>query len=178
MKAWTAQILQLLLEDQRWMATLATSCLTARQTGHTHKGNKQLMTMSRSQRRSASRGIGLHRLPLEWEHIKSLMLRTQLTSVPVPTEPFREVVCQYTDTQCTTQKQTNLTNSLLQNIAIFNEHNSTKLEEWLMDIETADLISESWAKLTKAKRINTHTSHGSYQFWENMGWNQGFTYTV
>ena len=71
---------------------------------------------------------------------------------PVPTEPFGEVICQYTDTLCTTQKQTNLSNSLLQDIAIFNEYDSTKLEDWLMDIETAaDLTSESQAKLSKAK---------------------------
>ena len=69
-----------------------------------------------------------------------------------PTEPFREVIWQYTDTVCTTQKQSNLTNSLLQDIAVFNEHDSTKLEEWLMDIDTAaDLTSESRAKLTKVK---------------------------
>ena len=41
-------------------------------------------------------------------------------------------------------KQTRLTNSLLPDIAIFNQHDSTKLEEWLMDIETAaDLTNES-----------------------------------
>ena len=39
-----------------------------------------------------------------------------------------------------------------QEIAIFNEHNSTRLEEWLTDIEkAADLTSESQAKLAKAK---------------------------
>ena len=49
-------------------------------------------------------------------------------------------------------KQTNLTNSVLQDIAIFNGHDSTTLEEWLMDIETAaDLTSESQARLTKGK---------------------------
>ena len=49
------------------------------------------------------------------------------------------------------QKQTNLTNSLLQDIAVFNECNSTKLEEWLTDIETAgDFTTESQAKLAKA----------------------------
>ena len=38
----------------------------------------------------------------------------------------------------------NLTNSLLQDIAVFNEYDLTKLEEWLTDIETAaDLINES-----------------------------------
>ena len=51
---------------------------------------------------------------------------------------------QYTDTLCTAQKQTNLMNSLLQDIAIFSENDSTKLEEWLTDIEmAADLTSES-----------------------------------
>ena len=50
------------------------------------------------------------------------------------------------------QKQTNLTNSLLQDITVFNEHDSTKLEEWLIDIKTAvDLTNESQAKLAKAK---------------------------
>ena len=97
----------------------------------------------------------------------SLILRVQLTSTPAPTEPLREVICQYTDTLCTTQKQINLTNSLLQAIAVF------KLKEWLTDLETAaDFTNESQAKI---KRINTHVSHGSYQFWENMRWNQGFT---
>ena len=44
---------------------------------------------------------------------------------------------------CTTQKQS-ITNSLLQDIAIFNEHDSTKLGEWLTDVKTAaDLTSES-----------------------------------
>ena len=63
-----------------------------------------------------------------------------------------KVVCQYTDTLCTIQKQTNLTNSLLQGITIFNEHGSTKLEVWLMDTETAaDLTSESRTKLAKAR---------------------------
>ena len=52
---------------------------------------------------------------------------------------------------CTTQKQMNLTNSLLQDIAVFNEYDSMKLEEWLTDIETAaDLTNERWAKLSKA----------------------------
>ena len=92
------------------------------------------------------------------DHIKwklqnfSLMLRVQPTSTPVPTEPCVEVICQYTDILCTTQKQTNLTNSLLQDTAIFNAHHPTNLEEWLMDLETAtDLTNEHHAKLSKAK---------------------------
>ena len=47
-----------------------------------------------------------------------------------------------------TQKQINLINSLLQDIAVFNEYDCTKLEDWLTDIEMAvDLTNESWAKL-------------------------------
>ena len=63
------------------------------------------------------------------------------------------------DTLCTTQKQIKLTNSLLQDIAVFNEYDSTKLEDWLRDLETAaDLTNESEAKLAKAKsRRLTHT---------------------
>ena len=67
---------------------------------------------------------------------------------PTQTEPFGEVICQYTKALCTTEKQTNLTDSLLQDITVFNEYDSTKLEDWLMDIGTAaDLTSESLAKL-------------------------------
>ena len=53
---------------------------------------------------------------------------------------------------CTIQKQTNLTNSLLQDIAVFNEYDSIKLEDWQMDIESAaDLTNESQTKLAKVK---------------------------
>ena len=81
----------------------------------------------------------------------SLVLQPQLSPTLTPTEPFREVICQYTNTLCTTQK-TNLTNFLLQDISVFNESNSTKLEDWLTDIERAvHLTNESWAILAKAK---------------------------
>ena len=65
----------------------------------------------------------------------------------------------YTNTLWATQKQSNLTNSLLEDKADLNEHDSTKLEEWLTDIETAaDLTNESIAKLAKVKsRGLTHT---------------------
>ena len=54
-------------------------------------------------------------------------------------------------TMCYTKQKT-LTYFLLQDIAIFNEGDSTKLEEWLTALETAaDLTSESWTKLAKAK---------------------------
>ena len=80
----------------------------------------------------------------------SLALQLQPSSIPTPDEPFGEAIHQYNDKMCTIQKQMNLTNSLLQDIAVFNEYNLTKLEEWLMDIETAaDLTNEVKLTLTK-----------------------------
>ena len=56
------------------------------------------------------------------------------------------------NTLCSAEKQTNLTNSLLQDISVFNGHDATQLEDWLVDIETAaDLTVESRTKLTQAK---------------------------
>ena len=87
------------------------------------------------------------------EHeLQNLSIALHPPPPPTPTEPFREVIQQYTNTLCITQKQTNLTNSLLQDIAVFNEHKSTKLEEWLTDIETAaDLTNKNSANLSKTK---------------------------
>ena len=71
---------------------------------------------------------------------------------PAPAEPFGEVLCQYTETLFSMQKQSNLTNSLMPDIPVFNEPDSTKLEDWLIDIETAaDLTSGSRARLAKVK---------------------------
>ena len=60
---------------------------------------------------------------------------------------------------CSAKKQTNLTTSLLQDIPVFNGHDSTHLEDWLIDIETAaDLTNESRTKLAHAKSTGlTHT---------------------
>ena len=65
----------------------------------------------------------------------------------------------YTNTLCSAQKQTNLTNFLLQDISVFNGHDTTQLEDWLLDIETAaDLTAESRTKLAQAKSKGlTHT---------------------
>ena len=53
---------------------------------------------------------------------------------------------------CSAQKQTNLTKPLLHDIPVFNGHDTTHLEDWLVDIETAaDLIAESRTKPTQAK---------------------------
>ena len=52
-----------------------------------------------------------------------------------PTEPLGEVIRHYTNTLCSAQKQTNLTTSLLQDIPVFNEHDTAHLEDWLVDTE-------------------------------------------
>ena len=71
---------------------------------------------------------------------------------PAPTEPLGEMIRNYMNTLCSAQKQTNLTNSLLQDISVVNGHNAIQLEDWLVDIETAaDLTAESRTKLAQAK---------------------------
>ena len=69
-----------------------------------------------------------------------------------PTEPLDDILKQYMDTLCSAQKQTNFTNTLLQDIPNFNSNDSTQLEDWLVDIETtANLSAESRTKLAQAK---------------------------
>ena len=56
------------------------------------------------------------------------------------------------NTLCSTQNQTSLTNSLLQDMSVFNGHDTIQLDDWLVDIETAaDLTVENRTKLAQAK---------------------------
>ena len=69
-----------------------------------------------------------------------------------PSEPIEEVLDKYTDTLCTAQKKTSLESSLLQDIPTFNGQDSSQLEDWLTDIETAsELTGESRTKLAQTK---------------------------
>ena len=53
---------------------------------------------------------------------------------------------------CTAQKKTSLESSLLQDIPTLNGQDSSQLEDWLTDIETAsELMGESRTKLAQAK---------------------------
>ena len=63
------------------------------------------------------------------------------------------------DTLCSARKQKNFTNTLIQDITIFNGNDATQLEDWLVDIEiAADLSAESRTKLAQTKsRGLTHT---------------------
>ena len=51
--------------------------------------------------------------------------------------PIENVLDRYTETLCPAQKKTSLESSLLQDIPILNGQDSSQLEDWLMDIETA-----------------------------------------
>ena len=65
----------------------------------------------------------------------------------------------YTDTLCTRRRESNLTTAMLQDISTFDGQDSSKLEDWFMDIETtADVLTESHTCLTEAKSHGlTHT---------------------
>ena len=53
---------------------------------------------------------------------------------------------------CNAQKKTSLESSLLQDIPTLNGNDSSQLEDWLTDIETAsELMGESRTKLAQAK---------------------------
>ena len=69
------------------------------------------------------------------------------------------VLQQYTESLCSAQKQTTFVNTLIQDIPIFNDSDSTQLEDWLVDIETTtNLTDKSRNKLAQAKPESlTHT---------------------
>ena len=67
-------------------------------------------------------------------------------------DPIENVLDKYRETLCTAKKKTSLESSLLQDIPTLNGQDSSQLEDWLMDIETAsELTSESRTKLAQAK---------------------------
>ena len=65
----------------------------------------------------------------------------------------------YTDTMHATQRESNLTTIMIQDIPTFDGQDSLKLEDWFMDIETtADILAGSCTCLAKAKSHSlTHT---------------------
>ena len=86
-------------------------------------------------------------------HLECELHRLTLVLCPsAPPDPLDEVLHQYTETFCTAQKQTTFANMLLQDITIFNGRNSSQLEDWLVNVETAaDLTSERRTELAQAK---------------------------
>ena len=102
-------------------------------------------------------------------HIEHELQRLSIALHPsTPPEPLNDVLKQYMDTLCSAQKQTNFANILKQDIPTFNGNNSTQLEDWLIDIETAaDLLAESRKKLAQAKSKGTdlHFNYRSSYLW-------------
>ena len=67
-------------------------------------------------------------------------------------DPIEDVLDKYTKTLCTAQRKTSLESSLLQDIPTLNGQDSSQLEDWLTDIETAsELTGESRTKIAQAK---------------------------
>ena len=58
--------------------------------------------------------------------------------------PIENVLDRYTETLCTAQKKTSLESSLLQDIPKSNGQDSSLLEDWLTDIETASELTNIW----------------------------------
>ena len=72
--------------------------------------------------------------------------------ISMPAEPIGEVLNKFTNTLCNAQKKMSLESSLLQDITVLDGNDSSQLEDWLMDIETAsDLTGKSRTKLAQAK---------------------------
>ena len=66
---------------------------------------------------------------------------------PMPAEPTGEVLNKYTNTLCNAQKKTSLESSLIPDITVLDGNDSSQLEDWLTDIETAsDITGESRTK--------------------------------
>ena len=74
-------------------------------------------------------------------------------------EPVHKTMQVYTDTLCATKMESNLTTTMLQDIPTFGGQDSSKLEDWSMDIETAtDIPTESHTCLAEIKSCGlTHT---------------------
>ena len=85
------------------------------------------------------------------KHLEQRFNQLAITLCP-STEPTEEVLNKYTDTLCHAQKKTSLESSLLQDIPTLNGTDSSQLEDWLTDIDTAsELMGESRTKLAHAK---------------------------
>ena len=70
-------------------------------------------------------------------------------------EPVHETMQAYMDTLHTTQRESNLATTMLHNIPTFDGQDSSKLEERLMDIETAaDILTENCTCLAE---VNSHS---------------------
>ena len=85
------------------------------------------------------------------KHLEQKLNQLAITLCP-STEPIGEVLNKYKDTLCNALKKASLENSLLQDIPILNGNDSSQMEDWLTDIETAsELMGESRTKSVQSK---------------------------
>ena len=85
------------------------------------------------------------------QQLEQRLNRLTLTLHP-SSDPIKQVLGKYTETLCTAQKKISLESSLLPDIPTLNGQDSSQLEDWLIDIETAsELTGESRTKLAQAK---------------------------
>ena len=108
-------------------------------------------------------------------HLECQLKQLALTLCqPTPAEPIGEVLSKYTNILCNAQKKTSFVNSLLHDIPILIGNDSSQLEDWLTDIETAsDLTDKTRTKLAQAKskgiiRILISEALISYKTWEEI----------
>ena len=80
------------------------------------------------------------------QQLEQRLNRLTLTLHP-SSDPIEQVLGKYTKTLCTPQKKTSLESSLLQDIPTLNGQDSSELEDWLIDIETASELT----KIAQAK---------------------------
>ena len=93
-----------------------------------------------------------HNEPREAIHELEQRLNDLTLTLCHQNDPIKNVLDRYMETLGTAQKKTSLESSLLQDIPILNGQDSSQLEDWLTDIETAsELTSEGRTKLAQAK---------------------------
>ena len=107
-------------------------------------------------------------------HLEHKLNRLALTlHLSTPPEPIEEILQQYTDTLCIAQKKTSYVNTLLQDIVIFNDNDSSQLEDWFIGIETAsDLTGKGRSKLAQAKSQGLKCTLISEALSSNKTWNE------
>ena len=70
------------------------------------------------------------------DKLQHLTMMLQLHLAPQPSEESVHRTTQaYIDTLCATQRESNLTMTMLQDIPTFDGQDSSKLEDWFMDIK-------------------------------------------
>ena len=87
------------------------------------------------------------------DKLQHLKMTLQQHSAPQPNEePVHKTMHTYTDTLHATQRESNLTTTMLQDITTFDGQDSLKLQDWFMDKETApDILTKGGTCLAEAK---------------------------